>query len=47
MNKPVKACSPFKNTFHGMQNPSAGHVEPEKNEIDGKYMALTFHIDSF
>ncbi len=27
-----------------MQNPSAWHVDPEKNEIRGKYMALTFHI---
>ncbi len=30
-----------------MQDPSVWHVDPEKNEMKGKYMALTFHADSF
>ncbi len=30
-----------------MPDPLAWHVDPEKIEIKGKYMALTFRTDTF
>ncbi len=30
-----------------MQDPLAWLMDPEKNEIKGKYMALIFHTDTF